>query len=78
MAYGASPRGLQSLIRGARVHAALAGRTAVSVDDIKRVAKGALRHRMILNFEGEAEGVNVDSLIDDLVKSIPTPAREAA
>ena len=78
VAYGSSPRGLQSLIRGARVHAALAGRTAVSVDDIKRVAKGSLRHRMILNFEGEAEGINVDSLIDDLVKAIPTPAREAA
>jgi MoxR-like ATPase len=78
IAYGSSPRGLQALIRGARVHAALADRTAVSVEDIKRVAKAALRHRMILNFEGEAESVDIDLLIDDLVASIPTPAREAA
>ena len=56
VSYGSSPRGLQSLIRGARVHAVLAGRTAVAVDDIKRVAKVSLRHRLILNFEGEAEG----------------------
>jgi MoxR-like ATPase len=78
IAYGASPRGLQSLIRGARVHCVIAGRTAVSIDDIRRVAGPALRHRLILNFEGEAESVDVDALIQEIVDSVPTPAREAA
>ena len=78
VSYGASPRGLQALIRGARVHAVLAGRTVVSVDDVKLVAKVALRHRIILNFEGEAESIDVDALIDELVEKIPTPAKEAA
>ncbi len=78
VAYGSSPRGLQALVRGARVHAALDGRTAVSIEDIKRVAVPALRHRIILNFEGEAESVNVDSLISDLIEGIPTPSKAAA
>ncbi|CAN5353848.1 MoxR family ATPase [soil metagenome] len=78
VAYGASPRGLQALVRGARVHAALDGRTAVSLDDIKRVAIPSLRHRIILNFEGEAESIDIASLINDLVEGIPTPAQEAA
>lgn len=78
VSYGSSPRGLQALIRGARVHAVLNGRTAVSVDDIKRVSKVALRHRIILNFEGEAESVDVDSLIDEISGKLPTPAKGAA
>jgi MoxR-like ATPase len=78
VSYGASPRGLQALVRGARAHAVLDGRTAVSVTDIQRVAKAALRHRVILNFEGEAESLDVDSLLDELIKNIPTPAQEAA
>ncbi len=76
MAYGASPRGLQALIRGARAHCVLSGRTAVSVEDIHRVCRQALRHRLILNFEGEAESVDVDDLIDQIVESVPTPAGE--
>ncbi len=78
VSYGASPRGLQALIRGARVHAVLADRTAVSVDDVKLVAKVALRHRIILNFEGEAESIDVDALLDELIEQIPTPAQAAA
>ncbi|MFT4549096.1 MAG: MoxR-like ATPase, partial [Verrucomicrobiales bacterium] len=78
VSYGASPRGLQALIRGARVHAVLSGRTAVSVDDVRRVAKVALRHRIILNFEGEAESISVDSLIDGISGNLPTPAKGAA
>jgi len=76
IAYGASPRGLQTLVRGARAHCALAGRTAVSVADIQRVAKQALRHRVILGFEGEAESLDVDELIDELVASVPAPGNE--
>lgn len=78
VSYGASPRGLQALIRGSRVHAVLAGRTAVSVEDIQLCVKVALRHRIILNFEGEAESVDVDTLLDELVEKTPTPAQEAA
>ena len=59
----------QSVVRGG---------TAVSTDDIKRVAHVALRHRIILNFEGEAQQVKVDTLVDDLLKQISTPAQEAA
>jgi MoxR-like ATPase len=78
VSYGASPRGLQTLIRGARVHCVLDGRTAVSIDDIRRVAAPALRHRLILNFEGEAESIVSDDLISEILESVPKPAREAA
>ena len=57
---------------------AVRGGTAVGTEDIKRVAHVALRHRMILNFEGEAQQIKVDSLIDDLFKQVATPAQEAA
>ena len=78
VSYGASPRGLQALIRGARVHAVLDERTAVSVDDVRRVAAGALRHRIILNFEGEAEGIDIDQMVKDLLEEVPTPSEAAA
>lgn len=78
VAYGASPRGLQALIRGARVWAAVHGSTAVSTDDIRAIAHVALRHRMILNFEGEASQVKVDDLISKLLDQVKTPAQQAA
>ncbi len=78
VAYGASPRGMQTLIRAARVHCVLDGRTAVSVADLQRVAKPALRHRILLNFEGEAEAVDVDQVIDQILAGVPTPAGDAA
>ena len=74
IAYGSSPRGLQAMIRGARVHAAVAGRTAVSLDDLKRAAKIALRHRIIRNFEGEAAAVDIDALISELIAERPLAA----
>ncbi len=77
VSYGASPRGMQSIIRAARVHTLLDGRTAVSVADIQRVAKPALRHRVILNFEGEAEAMDVDNLLDELIASVATPSGDA-
>src|SRR5207302_5895400 len=55
--FGASPRGVQAMILGAKIHAILAGRVNVSFDDIKRVAVAALRHRLILNYEAEATGI---------------------
>jgi len=65
--YGASPRGAQAILLGAKIKALLDGRFAVSTDDIRYVAKPALRHRLILNFEGEAEGVDPDTIIDSIL-----------
>src|SRR5947209_12212177 len=67
--YGASPRGAQALILGAKVRALAEGRYNVSVDDLKALTAPALRHRIILNFEGEAEAVDVDTLIAEIVQS---------
>jgi MoxR-like ATPase len=67
--YGASPRGAQSLIIAAKVRSILDGRFAVSSDDIRNVSKPALRHRIIRNFEAEAEGVTTDAILDDILKT---------
>ena len=75
VSYGSSPRGLQSLIRGARVWAAVRGSLHVATDDIIRVAKVALRHRVILNFEGEAQQIKVDDLVDKVLANVKTPAQ---
>ena len=67
--YGASPRGLQAVILAAKIRALLEGRYAVSIDDIRHVAPPALRHRLIMNFEGEAEGVRPDAIIAEILKA---------
>ena len=67
--YGASPRGAQALVLGAKVRALTEGRFNVSVDDLKALAAPALRHRIILNFEGEAEGIDTDTLVSQIVDS---------
>ena len=69
--YGASPRGAQSLIISAKVVAVLDGRFAVSHADLRRVVKPVLRHRIIRNFEGEAEGVTADRIIDAILDHVP-------
>ncbi|HTL32540.1 MAG TPA: MoxR family ATPase [Kofleriaceae bacterium] len=69
MRYGASPRGLQAIILAAKIRALLEGRYAVSIDDIRHVAAPALRHRLILNFEGEAEGIQADTIIAEILKA---------
>ncbi len=87
--YGASPRGAQALLLGAKVTALLDGRFAASCADVQRVARPALRHRLILNFEGQAEGVDPDDIIGailertpenapDLPAASPTPAARPA
>lgn len=65
--YGASPRGAQALIIGGKVNALLEGRFNVSFEDINAVAPAALRHRLLLNFEGLAEGIDPDTIIAELV-----------
>ncbi len=67
--YGASPRGLQAVILAAKIRALLEGRYAVSMDDIRYVAPPAIRHRLIMNFEGEAEGIEPDAIIAEILKS---------
>src|SRR3989442_11611508 len=67
--YGASPRGAQALVLGAKVRALGDGRYNVSIEDLRAMALPALRHRIILNFEGEAEGVDVDKLITQIIEA---------
>jgi len=69
--YGGSPRGVQAVILAAKIRALLEGRYAVSIDDIRYVAKPALRHRIMLNFEGEAEGIDPDDIIGDILERTP-------
>jgi MoxR-like ATPase len=74
--YGASPRAAQALVLGAKVLALRAGRFAVSVDDVKTIALPVLRHRIILNFEGEAEGIEADRLLSEVLEAVEASARE--
>jgi MoxR-like ATPase len=69
--YGSSPRGAQALILGAKIEALRAGRFAPSFADVRRVAIPALRHRVLLNFDGEAEGITADALIEKLLAALP-------
>jgi MoxR-like ATPase len=69
--YGSSPRGAQALVLGAKITALLAGRYNASFDDIMAVAPAALRHRLLLNFEGQAEGISPDDIVADLLKHVP-------
>ena len=71
--YGASPRGAQALVLGAKVHALLEGRYNVAFEDVQAVAYPALRHRVLLNFEGLAEGVTPDAILADLLDRVPIP-----
>ena len=71
---GASPRAAQALTLGAKVRALVAGRFAASIDDVRELALPALRHRMILNFEGESEGVTTDTIVRNLMDTLPIEA----
>ncbi len=75
--YGASPRGAQAIMLGAKALALIDGRFNVSFDDIATIAPAALRHRLLLNFEGQAAGVRPDDIIADLLQAVPRelPAR---
>jgi MoxR-like ATPase len=65
--YGASPRGMQALILAGKIMALLDGRYNVAVDDLRAIAQPVLRHRLILGFEAQAEGVRPDGVIEELV-----------
>lgn len=67
---GASPRGTLALDRGARAHAWLDGRDTTTPDDVKAVAHACLRHRLILTYEAEAEGITKDTVLDEILKQV--------
>lgn len=69
--FGASPRATIAIDRCARAHAWLAGREFVTPDDVQSIAHDCLRHRLILSYEAEAEGVTPDLVIDELLKRVP-------
>jgi MoxR-like ATPase len=71
--YGSSPRGAQALILGGKVTALLAGRYNVAFEDLRAVAPAALRHRILLNFEGQAEGVGADEVVGEVLKEVAEP-----
>ena len=70
--FGASPRAAQTLVLAGKVKALLAGRAEVQQEDIRDVVLCALRHRCILNFEAEAEGVTCDDILTNLIDTLPT------
>ncbi|CEK13027.1 AAA family ATPase [Chthonomonas calidirosea] len=65
--FGSSPRGAQALILASKIRALTKGRYNVAIEDIVEIAKPALRHRILLNFEGQAEGIVTDSIIEELI-----------
>lgn len=71
---GASPRAAQAIVLSAKCRALVAGRPTVAVQDIKDVALPALRHRVVLNFEGEAEGLTPDRVVENIVQTLPEQA----
>lgn len=76
--FGSSPRGGQCLLLAGKVRALTQGRFNVSFDDIEAVATATLRHRLILNFEAEAEGITTDQVIAQILKDVPRDAAVAA
>jgi MoxR-like ATPase len=74
--YGASPRGAQALVLAGKINALLEGRYNVSVEDVRAVALPALRHRVIRNFEAEAEDISSDALVRSVLEAVEPPAVE--
>jgi MoxR-like ATPase len=69
--YGASPRAAQALVLAGKIHALTRGQAYVSDEDIRAVALPTLRHRLLRNFEGEAEQIDPDTLVNELLSSVP-------
>ena len=75
LAWGAGPRASLNLVIAAKARAALRGRFCVSLEDIQAVAKPVLRHRIILNFAAQSEGLTTDMIVDKLLAAIPADER---
>ena len=69
--FGASPRAAQALVLGAKVKALLDDRAHVSIEDIKQVLIAAMRHRVLMNFEGQAEGITTDMVLEEIKQKLP-------
>ncbi len=76
VSWGAGPRAVQFLILGGKARALLHGRTHVSTDDIQALAKPVLRHRLVVNFAAESEGIGPDDVVDRLLQVTPTKEDE--
>ena len=76
LSWGAGPRAVQYLILGAKARALLHGRTHVSTDDIQALARPVLRHRLVVNFAAESEGISPDDIIGRLLEGTPTKEDE--
>jgi MoxR-like ATPase len=70
--FGPGVRGAQSLILAAKAVALIEGRGHVSFGDVQRTAKPVLRHRILRSFEGEADGISTDQIVEELIKTVPT------
>ncbi len=73
--FGASPRAAQALLRAGRVHALTEGRGHASFNDVRSFAREVLQHRILLNYDGQAEGVRTPALVDAVVATVPEEAR---
>jgi MoxR-like ATPase len=71
---GASPRGAQAILLASKIRALFEGRFSASLEDVKKTSLPALRHRILLNFEGEAEGVQTDEVIFEILATLPAAA----
>jgi len=71
---GSSPRGAQGLLLGGKVQALLDGRFSVNADDIRKIAHAVLRHRVMIGYAGQADGVTPDQVVDAVLAAVPTPA----
>ncbi len=74
--YGGSPRGAQALVTAGKIYALLDGRFNVAIDDIRDVAMPSLRHRVIMNFEGEAEGITTEAIVRSVLDAVSPPSVE--
>jgi MoxR-like ATPase len=76
LGWGAGPRAVQNLILGGKARALLHGRTHVATEDVVALAKPVLRHRIVVNFAAESDGVTADQIIDRLIRITPTKEDE--
>lgn len=77
LTWGSGPRAAQNLVLGAKARALLRGRLNVSCDDIRQMAKPVLRHRIITNFNADAEGIDADAVVDKLIAAVKEPDADA-
>jgi MoxR-like ATPase len=71
--WGAGPRAGQALVLGAKARALVDGRSVAALDDVRAVALPVLRHRILLNFQAEADGVDADQIVGRLLEAVPAP-----